>query len=220
MLATRQLKCFSTLVRSNLKQCAIPPSSNAKNFSLTPASPVWKNDGVDIGDPDQVDAIEETLAADKYNKLYFKLNNQIPSMMKNENQQEVMLNGIETDLDSVEEIDSYEKLFLDSYNEHSKSFKVKPTDEKERVSTKLSHPIVEGRLLVGDTGLQLLEEGCKVCEQAEVAASLAAKRCGDLVAGHFSRLSPRFSQAVTRLSPFSQVVTEVGCESAAGPWCS
>ena len=128
MLATRQLKSLYSVACFNLKQCAISPSCTTKNLSLTPASPVWKNDGVDIGDPDQVDAIEEALAADKYNSLYLKLNRQIPSLM-NEKQQDVNLNGIVTDLDSVEEIDSYEKLFLDSYNEHSKSFKVKPADK-------------------------------------------------------------------------------------------
>jgi len=210
MLATRQLKSLSTIVCSNLKQCSIPASSKAKKFSLTPSSPAWKNGGVDIGDPDQVDAIEETLAADKYNSLYFKLNSQMPSMMKNENQKEAMLNGIETDLDSVEAIDSYEKLFLDSYNEHSKRFKVKPADEKERGSSEQFPPIVEGRLLVGDAGVKLLE-GCKVFEQAEFAASLAAKRCGDLVADHFPRLSsPRLDVKVQLDHGAAEVLVTVG----------
>jgi len=205
MLATRQLKSLSTLV---LKQYPFSPSCTTKNISLTPASSVWKNDGVDIGDPDQVDAIEEALAADKYNSLYLKLNRQMLSM-KNENQQEVMLNGIETDMDSVEEIDSYEKLFLDSYNEHSKSFKVKPADKTERVSSELFNPMVEGRLLVGDAGLQLLE-GCKVVEQAEVAASLAAKRSGDLVADHFPSLSPRLDIKVQLDHGVAEVLVTVG----------
>jgi len=208
MIATRQLK---SMVCFNLKQCTILPSCKAKNFSLTSASPVWKNDGVDIGDPDQADAIEETLAADKYNSLYFKLNNQIPSMMNNHDQQEAMLHGIETDLYSVGEIDSYEKLFLDSYNEHSKRFKVKPADNgKERVSSELLNPIVEGRLLVGDAGVQLLEGGCKVVDQAEVAASLAAKRCGDLVADHFPRLSPRLDVKVQLDHGAAEVLVTVG----------
>merc|ERR1719234_1432086 len=138
-------------------------------------------------------------------------------MMKNENQQEVMLNGIETDLDSVEEIDSYEKLFLDSYNEHSKSFKVKPAEGKERVpSVELFNPIVEGRLLVGDAGVQLLEGGCKVVEQAEVAASLAAKRCGDLVADHFPRLSsPRSSPKLQLAHGAAEVLVTVGLSEKA-----
>ena len=210
MLAKRQLKCLSTLV---FKQCALPPSCTTKNFSLTPASPAFKNDGVDIDDPDQVDAIEEALAADKYNSLYLKLNRQIPSLM-NEKQQDVNLNGIVTDLDSVEEIDSYEKLFLDSYNEHSKSFKIRQADEKERASSEQFNPIVEGQLLVGDAGLQMLK-GCKVVEQAEVAASLAAKRSGDLVADHFPSLSPRLDIKVQLDHGAAEVLVTVGLSAEA-----
>ena len=205
MFATRQLKSLSTFVCVNLKQCAFPPSYTAKNFCLTPAPHAWKNDGVDIGDPDQVDAIEEALAAEKYNSLYFKLNRQIPSMKIDTNHQQVMLNGIETDLDSVEEIDSYEKLFLDSYNEHSKNFKVEQTDGKGRTLS----PAVEGRLWVGDAGSQLIE-GCKVLEQAEVAASLIAKRSGDLVADHFPSTSPRLVIKVQLDQDATHVLVTVG----------
>ena len=208
MFATRQLKRLSTLVFVNLKQSASPPSCKAKHFCLTTAPPAWKNGGVDIGDPDQVDATEEALAADKYNSLYFQLNRQIPSM-KNESQQQMMLNGIETDLDSVEEIDSYEKLFLDSYNEHSKNFKVKQADGKERVSRELLNPLVEGRLCVGVGGMQLLESR-KVVEQAEVAASLIAKRSGDLVAEHFPSSPPRLLIQVQLDNDAGEVLVTVG----------
>ena len=179
---------MSTMVYVNLKQSAFPTSCKEKNFSHTTPNLAWKGDGVDVGDPDQVDAIEEAQAADKYNSLYFKLNRQISSM-KYERQEEVMLNGMETNLDSVEEIDAYEKLFLDSYNKHSKSFKVKQAVETERVSRELLHPLFEGQLCVGVAGMQLLESG-KVVKQAEVAASLVAKRSGDLVADHFPSSQP------------------------------
>ena len=214
MFARRQLKSLSTLVFANLKQSAFPPSCKAKNFSLTTTALAWKNDGVDIGDPDQVDSIEEALAADKYNSLYFQLNRQIPSM-KNESQQQVMLNGIETDLDSVEEIDSYEKLFLDSYNEHFKNFKVKQADGKERESGEQLNQLVEGRLCVGVAGMQLLESG-KVVDQAEVAASLIAKRSGDLVAEHFPSSPPRLLITVQLDNDAGEVLATVGLSEEEG----
>lgn len=209
MFATRQLKSWSTLVFVNLKQSAPPPSCKAKNFCLTTTSPAWKNGGVDIGDPGQVDAIEEALAAEKYNSLYFKLNRQIPSM-KTESQQQVMLDGIETNLDSVEEIDSYEELYLDSFNEHSKNFKVKKADGKEREPREQLSHLVEGRLCVGVGGMHLLQSR-KVVEQAEVAASLIAKRSGDLVVEHFpNNLPPRLLIKVQLDNDADEVLVTVG----------
>ena len=207
MFVTRQLKSLSKLASLNLRQCSFPPSCTSKNLSLTSSPPVQKNDGVDVGDPDQVDGIEQILALEKYNSLYINLNRQTPSM-ENVGQQQEMFNGIETDLDNVDEIDSYEQLFLNSYNEHYKNSKMKQADEKGRASSEHT-TLVEGRLHVGDTGAQLLEGG-RVLEQAELTAGLIAKRSGDLVADHYPRSSSRLVIKVAVDHQAAEVLVTVG----------
>ena len=213
MFVTRQLKSLSKLASLNLKQCPFPPSCTSKNLSLTSSPPVQKNDGVDVGDPDQVDGIEQTLAVEKYNSLYINLNRQTPSM-ENVGQQQEMFNGIETDLDNVDEIDSYEQLFLNSYNEHYKNSKMKQADENGRAASE-HNPLVEGRLHVGDTGAQLLEGG-RVLEQAELTAGLIAKRSGDLVADHYPRSSSRLVIKVVVDHQAAEVLVTVGLSDKEG----
>ena len=209
MFVRRQLKSLSKLASLNLKQCPFPPSCTSKNLSLTSSPPVQKNDGVDVGDPDQVDGIEQTLAVEKYNSLYINLNRQTPSM-ENVGQQQEMFNGIETDLDNVDEIDSYEQLFLNSYNEHYKKSKMKQADEKGRAVSE-HNPLVEGRLHVGDTGAQLLEGG-RVLEQAELTAGLIAKRSGDLVVEHFPNSSSKLTIVVRLDEESAEVLVSVGVQ--------
>ena len=144
----------------------------------------------------------------QYNKLYFDMNNQnydgqpgtpgTPST--------------EVDIDNTEDIDSYEKLFQDSYKEHLKSVKTsellrnlqaEEDPENREVSTR--HPVAEGRIFIGMAGVELVrsrEEGIGRRESggnmegssssrsllavAEVAGLLGARKTGELVPEYWS----------------------------------
>ena len=119
MFTTRHLRGLKSIC---FKHCEFPSlyKYSEKKLGYSKAYFASKGDGVDIDDADQLDAVEKALAAERYNKLFFNLNQQLFSTNNSTDQFEILDNdGI--DLDSAEEIDSYEQLYMDSYIEHAKT---------------------------------------------------------------------------------------------------
>ena len=195
------------------KHCEFPSlyKYSEKKLGCSKAYLASRGEGVDIDDADQLDAVEKALAAEKYNKLFFNLNQQLFSTNNNTDQFEILDdNGI--DLDSAEEIDSYEQLYRDSYIEHAKQSNIKLEGETgRRELSKEFCPLVEGRLWVGGAAKGVLK-GCRVLEQAETAASLIAKRSGDLVVEHFPNSSSKLTIVVHLDEESAEVLVSVGVQ--------
>ena len=210
MFTTRHLRGLKSIC---FKHCEFPSlyKYSEKKLGCSKAYFASRGDGVDIDDADQLDAVEKALAAEKYNKLFFNLNQQLFSTNNNTDQFEILDdNGI--DLDSAEEIDSYEQLYMDSYIEHARKSNIKLEGETGR--RELSEEfclLVEGRLWVGGAGKEVIK-GSRVLEQAETAASLIAKRSGDLVVEHFPNSSSKLTIVVHLDEESAEVLVSVGVQ--------
>ena len=210
MFTTRHLRGLKSIC---FKHCEFPSlyKYSEKKLGCSKAYFASKGDGVDIDDADQLDAVEKALAAEKYNKLFFNLNQQLFSKNKSTDQFEI-LDDDGIDLDSAEEIDSYEQLYMDSYIEHAKQSNIKVEGEiGKRELSKEFCPLVEGQLWVGGAGKDVIK-GSRVLEQAETAASLIAKRSGDLVVEHFPNSSSKLTIVVHLDDESAEVLVSVGVE--------
>ena len=210
MFTTRHLRGLKLIC---FKHCEFPSlyKYSEKKLGCSKAYFASKGDGVDIDDADQLDAVEKALATEKYNKLFFNLNQQLFSKNKSTDQFE-LLDDDGIDLDSAEEIDSYEQLYMDSYIEHARKSNIKHEGETgRRESSKEFCPLVEGRLCVGGAGKEVIK-GSRVLEQAETAASLIAKRSGDLVVEHFPSSSSKLTIVLHLDEESAEVLVSVGVE--------
>ena len=183
-------------ISSALKSLGSNGSIYRRRFATSRGLDVKRIGEVDLDNPDEADALDEALASNNYNRIYFNLNNQ-----GNKEKRNIDLN-METNIDDPEAIDSYEKLYQDSYSEHEKSVKkwtllkqLQDSNQEDRQDC-FHNPRAEGRIYIGDAGVQLLrrrvsEGGRDILTVAEVAASLGCRRMGDLVPGFHSAREER-----------------------------
>jgi len=155
---------------------------------------------VNLDNPDEIDALEATVNADKYNDFFYSLHSQqVPRMTT----------GL--DINNFDAIDNYEKLFEDSYRKHvinarlteetenfdkEKSvdfgfpsfFQVKGSDKAIPIDTE-NLVKVEGRIFVGKDIIKRIVNNRSeedILTVAEVAGILGAKKTSELVPHYFS----------------------------------
>ena len=179
-----------------LKSLGSNGSMYRRRFSTSTGLEVKQIGEVDLDNPDEADSLEEALAGNNYNQLYFHLNNQ-----GNKENMNIVPN-METNIDDPEAIDSYEQMYQDSYSKHVKSVKkrtllkqLQDSSQEDRQDC-FHNPRAEGRIYIGDAGVELLrrrvsEGGRDILTVAEVAASLGCRRLGDLVPGFHSAREER-----------------------------
>jgi len=155
---------------------------------------------VDLDNPDEIDALEETVNADKYNDLFYSLHSQ-----------QVPKTSTGLDISNFDAIDNYEKLFEDSYRKHVINAKITKETENfdtensvdfgfpaplqvkrsEKATPKDGENLVkaEGRIFVGkDIMKRIVNNPSKenILTVAEVAGILGAKKTNELVPHYFS----------------------------------
>ena len=134
------------------------------------------------GAGEQVEGVEE---AERYHRLYYNLHG----------------GPVDVDVGDTEALDSYEKIFQESYNKHMETTNTAEArqpeeveeEEEERMGER--HKVTaEGRVYVGEVGARHLEEvvgGRHHLTMVEVAATLSARLTNHLVADHFNPGEPR-----------------------------
>lgn len=175
---------------------------------------------VDVDNTEQIDALEEEINAENYNKLFYNLHNQkLPE------------SPVGIDLDNFDAIESYDKLFLDSYNKHQVNTEInkqimklaEQSDLGEELecqpvvqNTNISKPDVnvnraEGRIFVGEEAMKSII-GSKgkgdILTVAEVAGILGAKKTSELVPHYFSNVVHKVEIAIDLdIRTFEVIVT-------------
>ena len=135
--------------------------------------------GTNIDDPDE---IEKTLESD-YNQLFHQsyLNHQQKSKTPKSD---------DADINDIGEIESYEKLYLDSYHAHKLKEKVNHFDSKTSDpldSLENKGKRVVGRIFLGSETLARMET-IKLFTEAEIAGIMAAKKTADLIPAHMNTI--------------------------------
>jgi len=155
---------------------------------------------VDLDNPDEIDALEETVNADIYNDLFYSLHSQ-----------QVPRTSTGIDISNIDAINNYEKLFEDSYRKHVTNTRI--TKETENFDTENSVDVgfpsliqnvgsdkaapkdtenlvkAEGRIYVGkDIVKRIVNNRSKedILTVAKVAGILGAKKTNELVPHYFS----------------------------------
>jgi len=194
---------------------------------------------VDIDNPDEIDTLEEKVKSENYNNLFYNLHNQKPTERST---------GI--DIDNFEAIESYEKLFEDSYKKHQINTKINQelqqfasqsyirdsdastenesscletfTESKEVIKA-------EGRIFVGEKVMKTIIDNKArgdILTVAEVAGILGAKKTSELIPHYFSNTVHKVEINIDLdISTFEVVVTaavvgDQDCRTKALTGCS
>ena len=141
---------------------------------------------IEVNDPDKIDEMEEKLKSDQYNELFFRLHNQEqPAMHAKAN------TGV--DIDSFEAIESYEKLFYDSYKKHKSNCNfnemIPKSPESENFDSLNAAKKVKGYVFVGEDIMNnLIKSNDNIATVAEIAGIMGAKKTSELIPKYFSTI--------------------------------
>eukprot|EP00090_Calanus_glacialis_P006083 TRINITY_DN14776_c1_g1_i1.p1 TRINITY_DN14776_c1_g1~~TRINITY_DN14776_c1_g1_i1.p1 ORF type:complete len:258 (+),score=67.35 TRINITY_DN14776_c1_g1_i1:38-811(+) len=150
---------------------------------------------VDLDNPEEIDAFEQKVDAENYNNLFYNLHNQkLPDK------------NIGIDIDNFEAIESYDKLFHDSYKKHQMNTKVteemekfikqSDDDEREVYSNTPNEALncvvkAQGKIFIGEEAMKSIIDNKSrgdILTVAEVAGILGAKKTSELVPHYFSNV--------------------------------
>jgi len=177
---------------------------------------------VDIDNPEEIDAFEQTVDTENYNNMFYSLHSQkLPD--KNA--------GI--DIDNYEAIESYENLFHDSYKKHQMNTKVNEELKKFQIESEVHErenylytqneiscniealdDVVkaQGKIFVGEKAMKsIIDNKSKgdILTVAEVAGILGAKKTSELVPHYFSNVVHKVEIDIDLDTRASEVIVTV-----------
>ena len=166
--------------------------------------------GVNLSDTDAIDNLENN-----YNNLYLKLhqNNRVQSLK--------MSGPSVADIDNVDDIEEYESLYLNSYQQHVIKEEVKKYEESlhkddmtqsEMINHNNKKKSVVGRIYLGPSLIRAVSSS-KILTTAEIAGIMAAKRTVELVPDHLNTLIHRVELTVELDCDQGEVVVTAAVDS-------
>ena len=169
---------FSKFIASSIRRGYLIANLRYPHTSQKMSSCI-SDKGTNIDDPDE---IEKSLESD-YNKMFHQsyLNHQ---QKINTPKQE------DADINDIGEIESYEKLYLDSFNAHKLKEKVNHFESKTSDplhSLENTRRRVVGRIYLGSKTLARMET-MKLFTEAEIAGIMAAKKTAGLIPAHMNTI--------------------------------
>jgi len=166
--------------------------------------------GVNLSDTDEIDNLENN-----YNNLYLKLH-------QNNSVQPLKMSGPSvTDIDNVDDIEEYESLYLNSYQQHVIKEEVKKYEESlheddikqsEMINHNNEKKSVVGRIYLGPSLFRAVSSS-KILTTAEIAGIMAAKRTVELVPDHLNTLIHKVELTVELDSDQGEVVVTAAVDS-------